>query len=267
MEDIALNIEDRESHLSNNDDLCLDESALVISLDKFEGPIDVLLDLARKQKVDLKDISIVDLADQYIKFVNNAKNLNLELAAEYLVMAAWLAYLKSKILMPENDEEELSGEELSNALAFQLQKLNAMREVGNKLMQLKLLSRDRLVRGMPDKEKIKIHFQENTSLNDMLLAYTSILRNKESSEYALTYDKLETVESALIRLNKMLGGTKSWEQLSMFLPENMLTDDIIYNCSILASTFSATLELAKSGNIELKQKEAFGKIMIRTKNL
>ena len=225
MEDIALNIEDKESHLSNNDDLCLDKSELVISLDKFEGPIDVLLDLARKQKVDLKDISIVDLADQYIKFVNNAKNLNLELAAEYLVMAAWLAYLKSKILMPENDEEELSGEELSDALAFQLQKLNAMREVGNKLMQLKLLSRDRLVRGMPDKEKIKIHFQENTSLNDMLLAYTSILRNKESSEYALTYDKLETVESALIRLNKMLGGTKSWEQLSMFLPENMLTDD------------------------------------------
>ena len=145
MEDIALNIEDRESHLSNNDDLCLDESALVISLDKFEGPIDVLLDLARKQKVDLKDISIVDLADQYIKFVNNAKNLNLELAAEYLVMAAWLAYLKSKILMPENDEEELSGEELSDALAFQLQKLNAMREVGKKLMQLKFLSSDRLV--------------------------------------------------------------------------------------------------------------------------
>jgi len=267
MEDIALNIEDKESHLSNNEDLCPDKSELVISLDKFEGPIDVLLDLARKQKVDLKDISIIDLADQYIKFVNNAKNLNLELAAEYLVMAAWLAYLKSKLLMPENEEEVLSGEELSHALAFQLKKLNAMREVGSKLMKLNLLSRDRLVRGMPDKEKIKIHFEENTSLNDMLLAYASILRNKESSEYALVYDKLETVESALVRLNKMLGNTKSWEQLSMFLPENMLTDDLIYNCSVLASTFSASLELTKSGNIELKQKKAFGKIMIRPKNL
>ena len=263
MEDVALSFNEDDPQLSKNENINIGKDIFVLSLGEFEGPIDLLLDLARKQKVDLKEVSILDLADQYLDFINNAKNLNLELAAEYLVMAAWLAYLKSKLLMPTEDEGELSGEDLSFALSFQLRRLNAMREAGKDLFNLSLLNKDRFVKGNREKEKINLFFQDNTCLNDLLLSYTSILRAKDTSEYSPHYKKLESVELALIRLNKMLSDNKEWEELSMFLPEHLFTKDIIYNRSILASTFSATLELVKSGKLELKQKQPFGKLFIR----
>jgi segregation and condensation protein A len=253
---------DQNKYLTSN----LEKNVLILNLNKFEGPIDVLLDLAKRQKVDLKDISIIDLVEQYLSFINKAKKLNLELATDYLVMAAWLAYLKSKLLIPVSEEENLSGEDLSEALAFQLRRLNSMREAATKMLNLNLLYRDRFVRGMPEGERAKISFEDNTSLNDLLLAYTSVLRSKSVDEkYNPSYKKLESVEAALIRLNKMIGDNKEWKQLSMFLPGHLINDDKIYNCSVLASTFSASLELVKTGTIELQQEKAFGTIMIRKK--
>ena len=151
MEDVALSLNEDDPQLSKNENINIGKDIFVLSLGEFEGPIDLLLDLARKQKVDLKEVSILDLADQYLDFINNAKNLNLELAAEYLVMAAWLAYLKSKLLMPTEDEGELSGEDLSFALSFQLRRLNAMREAVKDLFNLSLLNKDRFVKGNREK--------------------------------------------------------------------------------------------------------------------
>ena len=267
MENITLDIKEKDSTVENESIDHSEKAKFVLSLSKFEGPIDVLLDLARRQKVDLKDISIVELVDQYLNFIHSAKNLNLELAAEYMVMAAWLTYLKSKILLPNlSSEEDLSGEELSELLAFQLRRLETIREVSKKLFLNNLLGRDKFIRGMPEKEIENISFEDNTNLNDLLISYSSALRrNNSKDEYIPSYKKLESVESALIRLNKMIGEEKNWKQLSMFLPDHLLNEDLIYNCSVLASTFSASLELVKSGEIEISQKKAFGEIMIRKK--
>lgn len=267
-------MEEIQNTLGLNTNLNLDEdvtetesNGLMLDLNGFDGPIDLLLELAKKQKVDLLEVSVLDLAEQYINYIENAKRLNLEIAAEYLVMAAWIAFLKSKILLPEEESEELTTEELSEALAFQLKRLDAMRRVGKKLFELELLNKSRFSKGVDIGETKIIHFEDSTTLTDLIISYSSVIRNHNLSNYVPQLKKLETIESALNRLNKMLKQEHKWTQLSLFLPDGLNINNSIFDCSVLAATFSASLELVRTGDIELKQSVAFGDIFIRANKL
>lgn len=241
-------------------------AAFVVDIEGFEGPIDVLLLLARSQKVDLTQISILELADQYLIFVAKARKISLELAADYLVMAAWLAYLKSRLLLPaQEDGEEPSGEEMAAALAFQLRRLQAMQDVGEKLMARKQLGIDFFSRGEAEEFKAPVKTVWNAKLYDLLKAYA----NHKAREIIRTPLHIEawglsTVEDAIDRLKGVLVGAKDWVTLFRFLPDD-LKSDMAFR-SALASTFGASLELAKQGHIKIRQENTFGPIHIRSRN-
>ncbi len=237
-------------------------SPFVIDIDGFEGPIDVLLTLSREQKVDLTQISILQLADQYLAFVSEASRVNLELAADYLVMAAWLAYLKSRLLLPDmGAEDEPSGEEMAAALAFQLQRLEAMQEAGARLLARDRLGVDFFPRGEPEKFAFSGETVYDVTLFDLLKAYGDIKRRKEGG--ATLHIKpwtLYTVEEALERLHGLLGNTPDWASLSRFLPPGL--EDGLKSRSALASTFAASLEMARSGKIRIRQDGVFAPIYV-----
>lgn len=238
------------------------DGAFVVDLDGFEGPIDVLLMLARDQKVDLKQISILQLADQYLAFVMEARRRNLELAADYLVMAAWLAYLKSRLLLPQQSgEEEPSGEEMAAALAFHLQRLEAMQNAGAQLMARPRLGHDFFGRGRPEKFKTIENSVIDLSLYELLKAYGDQHRRKATSVLHIEPFDIYTVEDALARLRKLLGTTPDWQNLWHFLPEGLKGGLILR--SALASTFTATLEMAREGKVKIKQSTTFGPIFLR----
>ncbi len=237
-------------------------AGLVLNLDGFEGPIDVLLALAREQKVDLTKISILELAEQYLVFVNEARRLRLELAADYLVMAAWLAYLKSRLLLPvEAEGEEPSGEEMAAALAFQLQRLEAIREAGEALFARGLLGRDVFGRGAPEGVRVVTRSVYEATLYEMLQAYGAIQR-RGTRDQPLRIDQVElyTMDEALERLERALGALPDWSTLMSFLPEGLKG---LKRRSAIAATFLASLELARSGRMELRQNGRFGEIFIR----
>lgn len=242
----------------------ISDSQLLVDLDGFEGPIDVLLTLARDQKVDLTKISILQLADQYLAFVARARSVRLELAADYLVMAAWLAYLKSRLLLPvtETPDEQPSGQEMAAALAFQLRRLEAMQEAGVRLMARALLGRDVFARGAPEPVEVVTSVTFETKLYDLLTAYGAI-RDKVEGHRALQIAPMElySVELALERLRDQLGFMPDWVSLSAFLPPG-LKDGLIMR-SALASTFVATLELVREGKILLRQTSPYAPIFVR----
>ncbi len=242
--------------------------ALLLNIDGYEGPIDVLLELARNQKVDLAKISILQLVRQYLVFVDRAKEKNLELAAEYLVMAAWLAYLKSRLFLPKNDEEdEPSAEEMAEALQFQLRRLEAMQKVSEKLLALPQLGQDVYGRGMPEGVGTSVVTKWDVNLYDMLKAYGTIKARQESQDYDLPTFTLMSSDEALTRLTKMLGNLPKnglytvWATLHSFLPED--SEDTLYTRSALASTFTAGLEMAKQGKLEIRQDGLFRPIYMR----
>jgi len=249
-----------------------DMDALLLNIDGYEGPIDVLLDMARTQKVDLREISILQLARQYLSFVDRAKELRLDLAAEYLVMAAWLAYLKSRLLLPQEKEDEgkLSGEQMAEALQFQLLRLEAMKNSADVLMKRPRLGHVFFARGMPEGLKTSFNTTYDVTLYDLLKAYGDIERRREYQSYELPTFSVMTMEEAVDRMNKMLGnlprsGPHSvWTTLQSFLPEN-ITDKLLYRSSV-ASTFTAGLELAKQGKLEIRQDGAFRPIYLRSAN-
>jgi segregation and condensation protein A len=239
-------------------------ASFVVDLEGFEGPIDVLLSLARNQKLDITQMSMVDLAEQYLGFVAEARRKNLELAADYLVMAAWLAYMKSRLLLPEMDgEDEPSGEEMAAALAFQLKRLQAMQDAGVKLMARSKLGLDFFGRGEPEIFRRTFNTIYEASLFDLLKAYGDQQRRKESGG-ALHIEPFEifTVEDALQRLRRLLGPIPEWKSLWTFLPDDM-RDGLMLR-SAVASTFSASLEMAKEGKLKLQQSGTFGPIHIRS---
>ena len=240
------------------------ESQLLVDLDGFEGPIDVLLTLARDQKVDLTKISILQLADQYLAFVARARSVRLELAADYLVMAAWLAYLKSRLLLPEPEEndEEPTGAEMAAALAFQLRRLEAMQEAGARLMARSLLGRDVFARGLPEPIEVVTNVTFETKLYDLLRAYGDI-RAKAEGHQALQIAPMElySVEVALERLRDQLGRMPDWQSLSAFLPPGV--HDGLVMRSALASTFVATLEMVREGQLLLRQSGPYAPIYLR----
>ena len=249
-----------------------DADALLLNIDGFEGPIDVLLEMARNQKVDLREISILQLARQYLDFIERAKDLRLDLAAEYLVMAAWLAYLKSRLLLPreKDDSEGPSGEAMAEALAFQLRRLESMREAANKLMARPQLGINIFGAGQPEGLRIAYNATYKDTLFDLLKAYGDIRRRGEASVYELPLFRVMTMEEAIERMGKMLGNLPKsgphsvWTTLQSFMPENI--EDPLLRRSSLASTFTAGLELAKQGKVEIRQDGLFRPIYLRSAN-
>ncbi|MCK4939924.1 MAG: segregation/condensation protein A [Rhodospirillaceae bacterium] len=240
-------------------------SPFMVDVEGFEGPIDVLLTLARDQKVDLVHISIVKLADQYLEFVAEARQTNLELAADYLVMAAWLAYLKSRLLLPDlSSEEEPTGAELAAALQFQLRRLQSMQEAGSKLMALPRLKHDFFARGEPERFTTTANTIFESTLHDLISAYSFNHLRKErgkSLHIEASWD-LHSVEEAVVRLRSMIGYAPDWRQLFSFLPDDIANP--LTRRSATASTFVAALELAKAGRIKLRQTNTFGPIEMLT---
>jgi len=240
------------------------EDSLVLDLDGFEGPIDVLLALARTHKVDITKISILGLAEQYLEFIQRAHALRLEVAADYLVMAAWLAYLKSRLLLPSTgDEDEPTGAELAARLAFQLQRLEAMRKAVGQIMERPRLGQDFHARGEPDPLIVDTTTVFNASLYDLLTMYATIRERQGASTLEISPAKLYSMDDALERLGKLLGHVPDWTVLSHFLPED-IGDELLMR-SAIASTFAASLELARQGKLQLNQSQTFAPIYVRAR--
>ena len=241
--------------------------ALVLDLDGYEGPIDMLLQLARDQKVDLTRISILALANQYLDFVSRARKLRLELAADYLVMAAWLAYLKSRLLLPEPEEgEEPSGAEMAAALKYQLQRLQAMRDAGARLMALPRLGRDVFARGEPMPLRIVAETTYDISLYELLSAYGRSRSRVQATTLRIEPADLYSVDDALTRLTGLLGEMPGWRTLSSFLPPELqggLQGGLLWR-SAIASTLAASLEMSKQGRVRIRQDGPFEPIYLRS---
>ncbi|MDP6690248.1 MAG: ScpA family protein [Alphaproteobacteria bacterium] len=234
----------------------------LVSLDGYEGPLDVLLTLSRQQKLDLTGISILDLAEQYLTFIAEARRLRLEVAADYLVMAAWLAYLKSRLLLPaQPGDEEPTGEELAARLQHQLQRLKAMREAAETLMQRQRLGVDIFPRGAPEGVTVirKSHYE--CSLYDLLMAYVGQVDRSDMASVTLRPPAILSIEEAVRRLSLFLGNMPDWASLEAFLPTELKVG--LELRSALASTFTASLELAKQGRLHLRQGQSFGPIYIK----
>ncbi|GGH19748.1 condensin subunit ScpA [Cribrihabitans marinus] len=237
--------------------------SLIVDVDGFEGPLDALLTLARTQKVDLRKISVLQLARQYLEFVERAKALRIELAADYLVMAAWLAFLKSRLLLPPDPEEEgPSGEELAAHLAFQLERLQAMRDAAARLMARDQLGRDFFARGQAeDVARIKTVTYSATLL-DLMQAYARIRTRDEFRPYVMDRDHVFTMEQALDRMRGLIGFAGSWTDIVSYMPDGWHADPMRRR-SATASTFAASLELVKEGQLEIRQTETFAPIHVR----
>jgi segregation and condensation protein A len=237
---------------------------LVVDLDGYEGPLDVLLTLAREQKVDLTKISILALADQYLVFIATARRLKLEVAADYLVMAAWLAYLKSRLLLPEPPgPEEPTGDELAAMLTHQLRRLEAMRGVAARLMALPRLDRDVFGRGSPEGLPRRLVPRYEATLLEMLRAYGELRQRKENAVLRIVPPELYSMDDALERLKRMVGRVPEWRSLISFLPAGL--GHGLIERSAIAATFAASLELVRAGKLELRQDRSFGPVFVRSK--
>lgn len=241
----------------------IEAESMQVAVDGFEGPLDLLLTLARTQKVDLAKISILDLAEQYLGFVEQARTLRIELAADYLVMAAWLAYLKSRLLLPKSEDDEgESGEDMAAHLAFQLERLEAMRRAAAQLMGRDQLGRDFFKRGMTEMVTVRRQTTWSASLSDLLKAYASVKTRDEYKPLNVDPREVCSVELALERLKSLVGSIPDWGKLVSYLPEGWALEPQKRR-SAIASTFVAALEMAKRGEIELKQDSVFAPIYLR----
>jgi segregation and condensation protein A len=244
-----------------------DEEALLIQVDGFEGPLDLLLTLARNQKVDIAKISILKLADQYLGFIESAKKLNLELAADYLVMAAWLAYLKSRLILPQEKgpDNEPTADEMATRLRWRLQRLDAMRAASTRLMGRERLDRDVFGRGAPEPVNVvKLRTYKDT-LYDLLTAYaTERVRKMGGGVYRPVQPIVLQIEEARERLERLLGRISDWSALTALLPLEWQGGS--RRRSAVASTLLACLEMARDGKVQLQQAEPFAEIYIRDGN-
>lgn len=238
------------------------EPALVVDVAGFEGPLDLLLHLARTQKVDLARISVQALAEQYLAFIEKARQLRLEIAADYLVMAAWLAFLKSKLLIPKPaGEEEASGEELAALLQFRLERLEAMREAAARLMNRNLLGRDVMARGMPEAVIVEKTSEFQASLYDLLTAYAAQRQRRAISTVSIARRRVWSMKDARAILERMIGTVTDWTALDSFLLEYLTEPE--ERATAVASSFAATLELVREGHMEVRQEGAFKPLYLR----
>jgi len=234
---------------------------LIVDIDGFEGPLDVLLELARTQKVDLLKISILELVEQYLVFMAEARRQRLELAADYLVMAAWLAYLKSRLLLPQEEEDEPTAEEMAARLAHQLRRLEAMREAAAQLMARDQMGRDMFVRGAPEKVRVTKTALYDLTLYELLKAYGENNARHSVTHMHIPRANVYSLDHAIERLEALIGQTVEWTSLQKFLPD-ALSDGRTAK-SARASMFLASLELARQGKLDLRQTETYGPLMLR----
>lgn len=241
------------------------EEALVIDVDGFEGPMDLLLHLARNQKVDLTQISVLELARQYLKFVEQAKAIRIELAADYLVMAAWLAFLKSKLLIPKpTNDNEPSGEEMAAILQYRLQRLEAMREAAARLIHRNRLGRDFFARGMPETVILEKKSEFSASFYDLLAAYSGgRQRHAMNDDYEIVRRPVWSLKEARTILQRLVGDMKDWTALDSFFLAYIPTAK--ERRTAIASGFAASLELVREGILEIRQDQAFAPIYLRDK--
>jgi segregation and condensation protein A len=237
-----------------------DGDELNLSLDGWEGPLDLLLTLARSQKVDLAQISILDLVDQYVAYIGEARALKLEIAADYLVMAAWLAYLKSCLLLPKDPEADPSPEEIALRLQMRLQRLDAMREAGARLLGRDRLGRDTFQRGAPEGLRLVRKSAWQVNAFELFAAYGAVKARSQPPMHVVHARHVMTLDEAIERVSAMLGMAIEWTSLEAFLPS---TDDRQLRKSALASSFLAALELARRGRVELAQEEAFAPLRLK----
>ncbi len=233
---------------------------LTLDIDGWEGPLDLLLTLARTQKVDLREISILALTEQYLAFIHDAKKLKLEIAADYLVMAAWLAYLKSCLLLPKDPQADPSPEELALRLQLRLERLHAMREAGARLLARDRLGRDVFPRGAPEGLRIVRKAAWEADLYDLIAAYGAVRARAEPAVHVVGRRPVMTLEEALLRVERMIGTGVQWAEIQSFVPDSQ---DSGFRRSALASSFVAALELARQGRVEMRQEEAFAALYVR----
>ncbi len=240
----------------------LSEPALVVDIDGFEGPLDLLLHLARTQKVDLARISVLALAEQYLAFVDNARRLRLELAADYLVMAAWLAFLKSKLLIPKKDEgDEPTGEEMAAQLAFRLKRLEAMRDAATRLINRNRLGREIFPRGDPEPVVIQRKSEFTANLYDLLNSYASLRQRQATTQVTISKRLVWSLGDARVILQRMIGELKEWTALDHFLVRYLADPE--ERATAIASSFAASLELVREGRLEIRQELPFAPIYLR----
>jgi len=240
--------------------------ALFVNLDGFEGPIDLLLNLARDQKVDITKIAILPLAEQYLMFVNNARDLDLEIAADYLVMAAWLAYLKSRLLLPDPEPEQAEEVvDMADALRYQLLRLEAMQQAAKRLSSLPKLGQQRFARGAPEQFATANEVVWTATLYDLLSCYGDIRSANESETLTIAATRLFSVEEAAARLRNLIGRSPEWTILQHFLPAGLKSP--IDLRSATASHFVASLELAREGVLKLRQDAHFAPLYIKVRDI
>jgi len=242
------------------------EMNFLVDLEGFEGPMDLLLSLAKEQKVDLMEISILELANQYLDFVNELDSRDIEIAADYLVMAAWLAYLKSKLLLP-NEEEEPGAEEMAAILAFRLRRLESMRDAGNSLMNRNRIGEKVFRRGMPENPITIRNYTQKDSMFDLVKSYSEIRNRNYVINWSPKALPILSIEEAKNRLESMIGISLEWTNFLDFLPSSKDSSEtaIAYRRSSAASIFSVSLEMSKQGKIEISQTKNFGSIRIKYK--
>jgi len=237
-----------------------DSDILTVDIDGWEGPLDLLLALARTQKVDLRELSILALVEQYLAFIDEARALKLEVAADYLVMAAWLAYLKSGLLLPRDPDVEPSPEEMALRLQLRLERLGAMREAGARLMARDRLGRDVFVRGAPEGLRTVKHAIWQAEIYDLIEAYGRVNARTRPVMHIVAHRPVMTLEAALERVARLVGEQIDWCTIEAFLPSSATG---LFRKSALASSFLASLELARQGRIELRQKSPFAPLYVK----
>jgi len=232
---------------------------LTLDLEGWEGPLDLLLTLARAQKVDLRKLSILALVEQYLRYIRQRQTLQLEVAADYLVMAAWLAYLKSALLLPRDPEQEPDPEELALRLQLRLERLAAMREAGARLMARNRLGRDVFLRPAPEGLRTIRHARWQAEIYDLISAYGQVSARSRPVMHVVADREVMTLEAALERVSRLIGMQLDWATLESFLPDGSGR----LRKSALASSFLAALELAKQGRVELRQQAPFAPLYLR----
>lgn len=247
-------------------DRSAEEATLVVDVDGFEGPLDLLLDLARTQKVDITRISILALADQYLAYIEKIRSLRLELAADYLVMAAWLAYLKSRLLLPEiQDGEEPTGEELAEALAFRLRRLEAMRDAAASLANSDRLGRDVFARGAPEPLVVTTRNEYSATLYDLLTAYANQRQlTAISTAHQVRARAVWSLQDARDALVRLVGRVAEWTPLDVLMSPYL--SSLGMRRSVTASSFGASLELVREGKLEVRQMEPFAPVYLRDRS-
>ena len=242
----------------------IDSNKFNVNLNTFSGSLDVLLDLAKSQKVNLENISISKLADQFHEFITKAKDLNLKIASDYLLMATWLTYLKSKLLLPESDEEEFKALEVAEKLKLQLKKLELIRLLSDQMLKRKRLGRDVFMRGIKGKIKSIYNAEYSLTLYELLKSYSSIIMQKDFLTMNIPKLPVLTTEDAIQRIKEFFGKLIDWKNINDLIPYNFSSGKNLRR-SGTAGVFSGSLELVKEGNLVMKQDKLFDNIYIKEK--